>query len=75
MKRRDEKPSQQIDPSSEGEERDLGEAAHELELDSANLRLSAAEKEAVRQGIDTAKVGSFAPQDEMDEFYRIHRDA
>jgi hypothetical protein len=44
-------------------------------LRSAYLRLSAVEQDAVREEIDTAQVGSFAPQAEMDEFYRLHRDA
>ena len=35
-------------------------------------RLSDAERAAVRQGIDAAKMGHFAPHDEMDEFYRLH---
>jgi hypothetical protein len=36
-------------------------------------RLSDAERAAVRQGIDAAKMGHFAPDDEMEEFYRLHR--
>lgn len=35
--------------------------------------LSDAERAAVRQGIDAAKLGHFAPDDEMEEFYRLHR--
>jgi hypothetical protein len=38
-------------------------------------RLSDAERAAVRQGIDAADMGHFAPEDEMEEFYRLHRDA
>jgi hypothetical protein len=75
MWRKDEKPSQRMDPLSEGERQDFTEAAHDPELRSAYLRLSAVEQEAVQQGIDTAKVGSFAPQEEMHEFYRLHRRA
>jgi hypothetical protein len=35
--------------------------------------LSDDERAAVRQGIDAARRGDFAPQDEMEEFYRLHR--
>ena len=75
MRRKDEKPSQRMDPLSEGERQEFTEAALEFELRSAYLRLSAVEQEAVHQGIDTATVGSFAPQEEMDEFYRLYRGA
>ncbi len=36
-------------------------------------RLSDAERAAVREGIDAAAMGHFAPEDEMEEFYRLHR--
>ena len=36
-------------------------------------RLSDAERAAVRKGIDAANMGHFAPEDEMEEFYRLHR--
>jgi hypothetical protein len=35
--------------------------------------LSDDERAAVRQGMDAAKLGQFAPDDEIDEFYRLHR--
>jgi hypothetical protein len=38
-------------------------------------RLSDAERAAVREGIDAAAMGHFAPEDEMEEFYRLHRGA
>jgi predicted RNase H-like HicB family nuclease len=45
-----------------------------LEGDNAGpYRLSDAEISAVRQGIDAAAMGHFAPDDEMEEFYRLHR--
>ena len=75
MRRKDEKLSQQMDPLSEGERQYFTEATHELELYSAYLGLSAVEQEAVHQGIDAATVGSFAPEEEMDEFYRLYRGA
>jgi predicted transcriptional regulator len=36
-------------------------------------RLSDAERAAVREGIDAADVGHFAPENEMEEYYRLHR--
>ena len=60
-------------PSPAGEEQDFAEATHELELCSANHRLSDVEREALQRGFDAAKVGSFAPEEEMYEFYRLHR--
>ena len=62
-------------PSPAGEAQNLAEAAHELESRSTNHRLSDVEREAIQQGSDAAKSGSFAPQEEMDEFYRLHRGA
>ena len=38
-------------------------------------RLSDVERAAVREGIDAAAMGHFAPEDEMEEFYRLHRGA
>jgi hypothetical protein len=35
--------------------------------------LSDTENAAVRQGIDAADMGHFAPESEMEEFYRLHR--
>jgi hypothetical protein len=75
MKRRDEKSLQRMAPSSEGEGRDFAEAVREFELRSVSYRLSDVEREALQRGIDAAKVGSFAPEEEMYEFYRLHRGA
>jgi hypothetical protein len=61
-------------PLSEGEGQDLAQAEREFELRSAN-RLSDVERGVIQHGIDAAKLGNFAPQDEMDEFYRLHRGA
>jgi len=64
MKRKDATPQES---TAEGGWQTFGEAD--------NYRLSDVEREAVQQGIDAVKLGSFAPQDEMDEFYRLHCDA
>ena len=63
-----------MEPSPTGERPALAEALHEFELPSANHRLSDVERKAIQQGSDAAKFGSFAPEDEMAEFYRLHRD-
>ena len=53
--------------------------AVELYFDGENAgrtgpyRLSDAERAGVLQGIDVAAMGHFAPEDEMEEFYRLHR--
>jgi hypothetical protein len=55
----------------EGQELDMSQV---IKAGRAGLyRLSDAEREAVRKGIDAANMGHFAPEDEMDEFYRLHR--
>jgi hypothetical protein len=64
MKSKDETP---LDPMAEGHRQTFGEAH--------NYRLSEVERDAVRQGIDAVRLGSFAPEEEMEEFYRLHRDA
>ena len=63
-----------MDSSSEGEGQDFAEALREFQLWS-NHRLSDVEREAIQQGRDAAEVGNFAPEDEIDEFYRLHRGA
>jgi hypothetical protein len=61
MRRKDKAP---LEPKPEGDSQTFGEAD----------RLSDVEREAVRQGIDAVRLGSFAPEEEMEEFYRLHRD-
>lgn len=61
-------------PAEDQEE--LAEVAREIESRRTGLyRLSDDGRTAVRQGMDAARNGDFAPQDEMEEFYRLHRDA
>jgi hypothetical protein len=57
----------------EGKTQGFDGTRHEPESKGADHRLSDIEREAISQGIDAAKVGSFAPEEEMDEFYRLHR--
>jgi hypothetical protein len=63
MRSKDETP---LEPIAEGQGHTFGEAD--------NYRLSDVEREAVRQGIDAVRLGSFAPEEEMEEFYRLRRD-
>jgi hypothetical protein len=58
----------------DGQELDMSQVISTAHADRAGLyRLSDAERAAVRKGIDAAKMGHFAPVDEMEEFYRLHR--
>jgi hypothetical protein len=48
--------------------------AHEKEQHRKGIyRLSDEERTAVRAGMDAASRGDFASEDEMEEFYRLHR--
>jgi predicted transcriptional regulator len=54
--------------------RRLAEVAREIKCRRNGVyRLSDAARAAFREGIDAAEAGHFAPEDEMDEFYRLHR--
>jgi predicted transcriptional regulator len=58
----------------EADQQELVEVAREIESRRTGIyRLSDAERAAVREGIDAADVGHFAPEDEMEEYYRLHR--
>jgi predicted transcriptional regulator len=58
----------------EADQQEIAEVAREIESRRTGLyRLSDAERAAVREGIDVADVGHFAPEDEMEEYYRLHR--
>jgi predicted transcriptional regulator len=48
--------------------------AREIESRRTGIyQLSDDERNAVRAGMDAARRGEFAPEDEMEEFYRLHR--
>jgi hypothetical protein len=54
--------------------RRLAEVAREIKCRRNGVyRLSDAARAPFREGIDAAEAGHFAPEDEMDEFYRLHR--
>jgi predicted transcriptional regulator len=59
-------------PAEDQEE--LVDVAREIESRRNGVyRLSDEERVAVRAGMDAARRGDFVPEDEMDEFYRLHR--
>jgi hypothetical protein len=66
---------QQIASWSEEDQEEIATIAREIESRRTGIyRLSDAERIAVREGIDAADAGHFAPEDEMEEYYRLHRD-
>ena len=58
----------------EEDQQELADVAREIESRRNGVyRLSDEERAAVRAGMDDARRGNFVPDDEMDEFYRLHR--
>lgn len=58
----------------EEDQEELADVAREIESRRSGVyRLSDEERAAVRAGMDAARRGDFVPEDEMDEFYRLHR--
>jgi predicted transcriptional regulator len=58
----------------EEDQEELADVAREIESRRTGVyRLSDEERAAVRAGMDAASRGDFVPEDEMDEFYRLHR--
>jgi hypothetical protein len=58
----------------EADQQEIAEVAREIESRRTGVyRLSDAERAAVREGIDAADVGHFAPEDEIEEYYCLHR--
>jgi len=72
MKRRDEKPSRRIRITRVGKAQAI--PPREFQLKSGDHHLSDVERDVIQPGSGAAMVGSFAPEEEMDEFYRLHRD-
>src|SRR5215470_15234388 len=67
---------QQIDSWPEEDQEELADVAREIEARRTGIyRLSDEERAAVRAGMDAARRGDFVPDDEMEEFYRMHRTA
>jgi predicted transcriptional regulator len=58
----------------EEDQEELADVAREIESRRSGVyQLSNEERTAVRAGMDAARRGDFVPEDEMDEFYRLHR--
>jgi hypothetical protein len=58
----------------EEDQEELADVARVIESRRSGVyRLSDEERTAVRAGMDAARRGDFVPDDEMDEFYRLHR--
>jgi predicted transcriptional regulator len=61
-------------PTEDQEE--LAELAREIESRRTGVyRLSEEERAAVRAGLEDARQGNFATEQEMEEFYQLHRRA
>ena len=58
------------------DQEELAEVAREIEARRTGVyHLSDEERVAVRVGMDAARRGEFAPDNEMEEFYQLHRKA
>jgi predicted transcriptional regulator len=64
---------EQVQSWPEEDQEELAEVAREIESRRSGVyRLSDDERAAVRAGMDAARRGDFVPDEEMDEFYRLH---
>ena len=64
---------EQVQSWPEEDQEELAEVAREIESRRSGMyRLSDEERTAVRAGMDAARRGDFASDEEMDEFYRLH---
>jgi hypothetical protein len=74
MSRDDKTLLQQIASWPEADQEEIAAIASEIESRRTGIyRLSDVEREAVREGVDAADLGHFAPEDEMEEYFRLHR--
>jgi hypothetical protein len=65
---------EQVQSWPEEDQEELADVAREIESRRSGVyRLSDEERTAVRAGMDAARRGDFASEEEMDEFYRLHR--
>jgi predicted transcriptional regulator len=64
---------EQVQSWPEEDQEELAAVAREIESRRTGVyRLSDDERAAVRAGMEAARRGEFVPEDEMDEFYRLH---
>lgn len=67
---------ERVESWPEEDQEELAEIAREIEARRSGLyRLSDEERAAVRTGLDEARRGEFVSEDEMEEFYQLHRRA
>ena len=67
---------EQVQSWPEQDQEELADVAREIESRRSGVyRLSDEERTAVRAGMDAARRGDFASDEEMDEFYRLHHRA
>ena len=56
------------------DQEELAEAAREIEARRSGVyRLADDERAAVRAGLEDARQGNFASDEEMEDFYQLHR--
>lgn len=64
---------EQVQSWPEEDQEELADVAREIESRRSGIyRLSDAERAAVRAGLDAARRGDFAPDDEIEALYRLH---
>jgi len=64
---------EQVQSWPEEDQEELASVAREIESRRSGVyRLSDEERAAVRVGIEAARRGDFASEEEMNEFYRLH---
>lgn len=67
---------QQVESWPEEDQEELAEVAREIESRRTGIyRLSDKERAAARNGLDAARRGDFASDEELEEFYDLHRKA
>lgn len=64
---------EQVQSWPQEDQEELAEVAREIESRRTGVyRLSDEERTAVRAGMDAARRGDFASEEDMDELYRLH---
>ena len=67
---------EQVQSWPEEDQEELADVAREIESRRTGVyRLSDEERTAVRAGMDAARRGDFAPDEEIEAFYRLHHRA
>lgn len=66
----------QVESWPEEDQQELADVVRVIEARRTGVyRLTDDERTAVREGMAAARRGEFVPDDEMEKFYRMHRDA